>query len=156
MFPSNQYNSDVTVFTPYTNAETGNIRYFRRVLSRCFWRADSAAVLRAGGTAAPEQVEFNIPLITNTGYVNRNVWVDLPPDELGGIWTIRTGGELERSIIVRGVFEYPPLEQWANSEDLGLELRTFRREHGDAEYTPTNVSEYLFGPRSMHRVAATC
>ena len=156
LFPANQYKDTVTVLTPYKDLDTGDMRYFRRVLDRCFWNADSVEINRTGGTVAPEQVTLNVPLLYNDGYVNRVVWADMPRDEVGGYYTIRTGGELEHSIILRGDVEYPQLEEWAGSEAIGRVLRDFRRVFGGLEHSPTNVSEYLFGPQSMHRIVCVC
>lgn len=156
MFPRNQYKDTITVFTPFANAITGDVRYYRRILTRCFWNADSVEVNRTGGTAAPEQVSINIPFMLNRGYVNRGVWVNASVPDIEVIWTIRVGKDLERSILIKGDVSYPALEQWGNSEAIGRALRDFRREFGTLEHMPSDVSEYLFGPRNMWRIAVSC
>lgn len=156
MFPQNQYKTTVTIFTPYTDNVTGLVRYFRRVLNRCFWNADSVSVNRAGGIAAPEQVDLNIPLVFNPGYVNRAEWVNAPKLDLDNIWTLRPGTATEWTIIIKGEADFPQLEQWRNPEDMGRQLQSLRRELGAAEHRPSNVDEILFGPASMHRIVAAC
>lgn len=150
MFPRNQYKDTITVFTPYR--DTNLVRFFRTVLYRCFWSADSIAVARKGGTAAPEKVELHIPLVFNKGYINRNDWIPST-----GQWTFRIGGDdTNRSVILQGDVSYPALEEWQNAEDLGREFLKFTREHGNALHFPCDVNELTFGPAGMWRIVVSC
>ena len=149
MFPTGQYKDTVTLYTPYTDIQECRIKYFRRVLNRCFWNPKSITVNNAGGTAAPEQVYLHIPLAYNSGYVNRRQW------NSDG-WTLRLGTATERTIVLFGDVRYPAIEEWQDSEAMGRTLSALRREIGVMEHAPSNVDEIMYGPRSMWRVSCAC
>lgn len=159
MFPRNQYKDVITLFTPYIDNMTNQVRFFRKTLTRCFWNQDSIAVNRSGGTAAPIQVNLNIPLAFNPGYISRSVWVITAKMDLPNYWTIRLGADLESTIILRGDIEYPSLEKWWGIEEIGRAgsaLRNFNNEFGTLAHRPSNCDEIIFGLASMHRITVAC
>jgi hypothetical protein len=104
-------------------------------------------------------VKLHIPLRFNLGYIKHS---DKPGGTDGG-WSIRLGGDFERSLVFRGDTEYPALEQWQSRADTESALNAFREELASGfgglvsairEYTPEDIEELTFGPNEMHRVVA--
>lgn len=164
IFPRNQYKWTITTLTPYMDDSTRNIRYFRRVLYRVEWKREAGAVQRSGGTAVNNQIEINVPLVHNGGakqYINAENWVLTPKLDLNNLWTFRVGGDLENTLILKGEYEAPTLEQWQNSEVMGRTLRDFRNEHIGLIRSPITVDEILYGgarrdSENMWRVSCQC
>jgi len=156
MFPLDQYRSSVTVFTPFYSGEKKAWRFYRTVLKRCFWKEDSITVTKAGGVSAPESVEINIPIMYNLSYVNRVQWAKYANEPPLVAWSICTGGETERSIILRGKASMPELEEWASRDAFERLIIDLRRGTGQERREPTDVNEILFGPLYMRRIIVQC
>lgn len=151
IFPANQYKDDVTLYMPYDDPNTGRVHFVRKTLTRCFWQEDSIAVSKRGGVATPLQVALNIPVRHNPGYVPYGCW---KPDM--DAWTVRTGGDIERTMILLSHVRYEQLETPQNRERMQSIVSDLRRELLKRIKEPKDVNAILFGPSGMHRVVVSC
>ena len=147
MFPLNQYNSSVTIYMP---RKWGNeITWKRHVLSNVFWDSSNTIITRRGGVAAPNQISVHVPVQSNPGYMEIGNWNKKRGKDKG--WAITIGGDLEYTLIYKGVVNIPILEEWQDIDEIGGEVLTAISRAN----RPTTVNPVLYGPGHMHRVDIT-
>lgn len=107
------WDTTVTVYNKYTDAQTDLVSWYRTVIPDCFWKLSGAEV-RVGDTVLDSKaIVCRIP--KDDTFMEKQDWIQLPSDQKASYFTLAQG-----DIIVKGEcdFEIDEYTKGYRSSDL--------------------------------------
>lgn len=89
------WDSTITIYNKYEDKQTNVIKWYKTVLSKCFWKYEGEKVIVGNTVLETNGVTCRIP--KSTKFKEHFEWEKLPNDEMENYFTISVG-----DIIVKG------------------------------------------------------
>lgn len=115
------WDTTVTIYNKYTDAQTQLTRWYRNVITDCFWKLDGNTVQVGDVTLDSKSIICRIP--KDDTFLEKQEWINKPNDEKGNYFTIAQG-----DIIVKGTCddEIDEYTRGHRSTDLLSKYRTYQ------------------------------
>lgn len=89
------WDTTVTIYNKYTDSQTLIVRWFRSVVTDCYWHLEGSTVTVGGVTLDAKSIICRIP--KDDRFLEKQDWVKQPNDDMGNYFTLAPG-----DIIVKG------------------------------------------------------
>lgn len=89
------WETTVTIYNKYTDPQTDVVKWYRHMVSGCFWKNISDKVKVGETTLETNNIICRIP--EQSDFMEKYAWVQLPNDEMSGYFTLGPG-----DIIIKG------------------------------------------------------
>ena len=89
------WETTVTIYNKFVDSQTQIVRWYRNVVSDCFWQLSGTTVKVGDTVLDSKSVVCRIP--KDDRFLEKQDWVKLPNDQMGNYFTIAQG-----DIIVKG------------------------------------------------------
>ena len=98
------WDTTVTVYNKFIDAQTQVITWYRTVINGCFWKDTGNKVTINNVVLETNNIICRIR--KNPKFLERNEWVALPNDEMGNYFTLSPGDIIIRGRIDEDIDEY--------------------------------------------------
>ena len=115
------WDSTLTLYNKYVDAQTQVIRWYRTELDNCFWKASGDKAVVGSVTLDTEGIICRIP--KNEKFLEKYEWVDLPNDEMSNYFTLSPGDIVIKGIVTDEIDEY---QKGQRSTDLLAKYKDLR------------------------------
>ena len=103
MYPA-WWSDTLTVFNKFVDPQTGIVRWYRTVLSRCFWQNQFQRLKVGQVEVKTDYVVCRIPVQNN--YLSKFEWVNKPNDTMGNYFTLDNGDIVIKGNVLDEIDEY--------------------------------------------------
>ena len=93
------WDTTVTVYNKYEDAQTNVVTWYRNVVSDCFWQLTGNEIKIGDTNLNSKAIVCRIP--KDSKFLEKQDWVKLPNDEMGNFFTLSPG-----DIIVKGECDF--------------------------------------------------
>lgn len=115
------WDTTITVYNKFTDNQTSVVRWFRNVVTDCFWKMSGAEVQVGSTVLDSKSIICRIP--KDERFLEKQDWIALPNDEMDDYFTLAQG-----DIIVKGECDFVIDEytQGHRSSDLLGQYREYQ------------------------------
>lgn len=92
------WETTVTIYNKFTDAQTQLVHWYRNVVTDCFWKFDGSMVKVGDVMLDSKSIICRIP--KDERFLEKQDWIKLPNDQMGNYFTLSQG-----DIIVKGISE---------------------------------------------------
>lgn len=98
------WDSTITVYNKFEDSQTHIIRWFRTVVTDCFWKYSGSRVSVGDVTLDSKSVLCRIPKSEN--FMDKGSWIALPNDLMSGYFTLGQGDIIVHGEVTDEIDEY--------------------------------------------------
>lgn len=98
------WETTVTVYNKYEDTQTHLIRWYRTVITDCFWKYTGDKVSIGNVVLDTKSVTCRIP--QDTRFLERYQWVEVPNDQKGTYFTLGQGDIIVKGEVTEEIDEY--------------------------------------------------
>lgn len=93
------WDTTVTVYNKYEDAQTGIVTWYKTILTDCFWQLTGTEIKVGETNLNSKAITCRIP--KDSKFLEKQDWIKLPNDEMSNFFTLSTG-----DIIVKGECDF--------------------------------------------------
>ena len=98
------WNTTITVYNKYEDPQTQVVRWFRHVLTNCFWKYSGDKVVIGNTVLESNAITCRIP--KSDKYKPKHEWVTIPNDKMGNYFTLGVGDLIFKGKVEDTIDEY--------------------------------------------------
>ena len=98
------WDTDITVFTKYTNPLTKRITWHKYQFTGCFWKYTGAQIRVNTTTLESDSTTVRIPKQDN--YLDKYEWISLTESEMNNYFTLGVGDIIVKGVVSDDIDEY--------------------------------------------------
>lgn len=98
------WDTTVTVYNKYIDAQTQLVRWYRHVITDCFWKLDGSTVRIGDVTLDSKSIICRIP--KDESFLEKQDWIQLPNDQMKLYFTLAPGDIMVKGECMDEIDEY--------------------------------------------------
>lgn len=98
------WDTTVTVYNKYIDAQTQLVRWYRHVITDCFWKLDGSTVRIGDVTLDSKSIICRIP--KDESFLEKQDWIQLPNDQMELYFTLAPGDIMVKGECMDEIDEY--------------------------------------------------